>query len=204
MSQFRKFAHYHFNRVVFKHSFHISTDVVTVVCEGLTASHHMALPGPSHAPPMPLPCPSHAPGPPMHESRLIWFDRDTDIAEPHIRTSAKILVNGPTESLAIFSTRFVAKPEGVSNAFLTKPVGVNEKFGVERHQRGLNHRQIEHCFPSSFTADKQSATRIKCFKCYFWQFDIIITYICMRQIAPLYIYCSILQQTHRVRAFAVW
>ena len=28
---------------------------------------------------------------------------------------------------------------GVSNVFLTKPVGVNENLGVERHQRGLNY-----------------------------------------------------------------
>ena len=44
------------------------------------------------------------------------------------------------------STRYVVKPEGVSNVFLTKPV--NENLGVERHQRGVKPpppRQIEHC-----------------------------------------------------------
>ena len=40
-----------------------------------------------------------------------------------------------------FSTGFVVKPEGSAmyfNVFLTKPVGVNENLGVERHQRGIN------------------------------------------------------------------
>ena len=41
------------------------------------------------------------------------------------------------------STRFVVKPEGVSIdfwLFLTKPVGVNENLGVERHQSEVNPR----------------------------------------------------------------
>ena len=42
-----------------------------------------------------------------------------------------------------FSTRFVVKPEGgqqcIFDVFLTKPVGVNENLGVERHQRGVKY-----------------------------------------------------------------
>ena len=33
--------------------------------------------------------------------------------------------------MQLHSTRFVVKPEGVSNVFLIKPVGVNENLGVE-------------------------------------------------------------------------
>ena len=36
------------------------------------------------------------------------------------------------------STRFVVKPEGVSNVFLPKPVGVNENLGLQNQREGLN------------------------------------------------------------------
>ena len=40
------------------------------------------------------------------------------------------------EVMIVGSTRFVVKPEGVSNVFLTIFGVVNENLGVERHQRG--------------------------------------------------------------------
>ena len=43
------------------------------------------------------------------------------------------------------------KTRGGQQCILTKPVGVNENLGVERHQRGVKPptpRQIEHCFLS--------------------------------------------------------